>query len=427
MNKEIEGKKRGAAVIVGINNYKDSKIPELEGAEYDANELYDRLSNPEIGNFEIKKEYFLTGTSADYYSIRKAISDVFYKPAKYDLALFYFSGHGFADAYGNGYIAPRDMIYDDPYVFGINMDELKRVIANSPNKTSTIMILDCCYSGIPTKGDRGDSEEMYRKSLDALKVEELQAEGRIVLASTEAKKVAKEYNFEHLDGSKHPHGAFTFYLLEALDGIGTNDAPMITLGNIISHIDNKENYGQKYKMSATTGTAINKIAIAKNPKKFAGYIDNLVKEAFDICEMRSIATLRDCASKVRDLESLDPQNSRIQEIKDRITASLSQYRGKIYTYLTDNENLLRPRIEQRNRNDPAAYTQFFRFEEYLSYDKLIKLDDRNLSLLSALCDVCEDRIPIQIFVERCSPKKILTGPDSREMQVVSWEETILKP
>jgi len=104
------GRKR-RAVIIGIDEYNDSSIIPLRGAENDAREIYEMLSNPHIGGFNVAKDHFLIGADAKCERIRKAISDIFWKcdTDTWELALFYFSGHGFEDGYGNGYIAPYDM------------------------------------------------------------------------------------------------------------------------------------------------------------------------------------------------------------------------------------------------------------------------------------------------------------------------------
>ena len=55
------------------------------------------------------------------------------------------------DENNEGYIAPYDMDPWDPYVNGINMEELRNYISRSKNKASIIMFLDCCYAGIAVK------------------------------------------------------------------------------------------------------------------------------------------------------------------------------------------------------------------------------------------------------------------------------------
>lgn len=141
------------AVIVGIKEYQDKSIPKLAGSENDAIEMYQRLKD--FGEFEITDGHYLLGEKATSKAVRKAISDLLWQLDPCDLALFYFSGHGIIDGRKNGYIAPYDMVNDEPLVCGISMEEFKRIILSSENKSSVVVILDCCYSGITTKGAKG--------------------------------------------------------------------------------------------------------------------------------------------------------------------------------------------------------------------------------------------------------------------------------
>jgi uncharacterized caspase-like protein len=62
------------------------------------------------------------------------------------LVILYFSGQGIVDENKEGYLAPYDMDPEDPFLYGINMKELRNVISKSKNKASVVMILDCCYA-----------------------------------------------------------------------------------------------------------------------------------------------------------------------------------------------------------------------------------------------------------------------------------------
>jgi len=45
------------------------------------------------------------------------------------------------------------------------MQELKQVVLNSVNKSNVLMILDCCYSGIPLKAQKARNPYLISKSL----------------------------------------------------------------------------------------------------------------------------------------------------------------------------------------------------------------------------------------------------------------------
>ena len=62
------------AVVIGVNEYKDSEIPKLTGAVNDAIELCEKLKAS--GDFEIADEHFLVNEKATCTAIRKAISDL---------------------------------------------------------------------------------------------------------------------------------------------------------------------------------------------------------------------------------------------------------------------------------------------------------------------------------------------------------------
>lgn len=222
-----EGKAR--AIIIGINSYCESsaeapnqpKISALQGAEYDAEHLARVLVT--FGEFEDieKGKNLLLGSEATRYNIRKALSSVFLKDSEpYEVVLFYFSGHGFRDGYGNGYLAPWDMERDDPLANGIRMSELDQIISDyykdteNSSKTTVMLILDCCYSGIATKGPAS----VYEDAKDQLKG--LQGQGRIILASSRPDQVSRETpNALHgTENTKHWHGKYTSQILKALEG-----------------------------------------------------------------------------------------------------------------------------------------------------------------------------------------------------------------
>ena len=206
------------AVIVGINEYKDKeKIPALTGAVNDARELHDILTGP-AGGFEIGAGHFLTDDRADSVSIRKAISDLLWQTKPCDMALFHFSGHGFVDGYRNHYIAPHDMLRDEPLVYGINMADLRHWARSAVHQT-VVMILDCCHSGIPS--DERSMIDNPRESLELMlnpKDEEQAGEGKYFIASCEGDKKAREMvTCRHsADDPQHAHGAFTYYLIQGL-------------------------------------------------------------------------------------------------------------------------------------------------------------------------------------------------------------------
>ena len=97
------------------------------------------------------------------------------------------------------------------------MNELKDIISVTKFKTNVVMILDCCNSGVATQGDKAVyTLTNFRRSIgEYTKRTRLLGTGRIVFASSRASQSSKELT-DCMHG--HPHGKFTYHLLEGIDG-----------------------------------------------------------------------------------------------------------------------------------------------------------------------------------------------------------------
>jgi hypothetical protein len=226
------------AVVIGVDEYNDSeKIRPLRGARNDAREMYDLLAQD--GDFRLDEP--LVGTAATGDAIRGAMSELLWRTDPLDLALFYFSGHAFADTYGNGFLAPYDMVYDRPFERGIRMQELNDLVRKAVNKAVVLIILDACKSGIAAEGEKGPPEMPIEDAFDLdAGAEENGAKGRVVLASSgpdEKSIELPECRHQYLAGDAHPHGAFTYHVLEALSGGAASDDADVTLSALHAYVE----------------------------------------------------------------------------------------------------------------------------------------------------------------------------------------------
>src|SRR5438132_3810595 len=230
------------AVVIGLNEYADrERIPSLHGAVNDATEIYRNLTL--FGDFEVADRHFLTDEKGTSENIRRAISDLFWKLEPCELALLYFSGHGLQDGYGNGYLAPHDIRYDEPFVRGIKVQELRELFLAAKNKEQVLLILDCCHSGIVVEGDKDFPQTTgpFYQSLSASE-DDIAAAGRgkFILASSGPDEKSRETRQPHRirsDGeSEHMHGLFTFHLLEGLNGRAADRNHRITLGRLHEYV-----------------------------------------------------------------------------------------------------------------------------------------------------------------------------------------------
>ncbi len=195
------------ALIVGINDYPRAQ---LRGSVNDANAMSTVLGTHGDGapNFEIK----LITSPSDTITrpvLKAAIETLF--SGDPDVALLYFSGHGFINGLG-GYIVTTDFIkYDE----GVSMDDILK-LANQSKAKDKIVFLDCCHSGA-----------LGSPALSGSNVAQL-SEGLSVLTASRDSESALEIN-----GT----GVFTALVVNALQGGAADLRGHITPGSIYAYVD----------------------------------------------------------------------------------------------------------------------------------------------------------------------------------------------
>ena len=385
------------AVVIGINQYSDPKIPPLTGAVNDARELRERLET--LGNFEIAPHHFLLDQEAKCSSILKAVSDLLWRADQYDLALFYFSGHGFLDGYKNGYIAPYDMLREEPLVYGISLLELKRLVLNSlhPN---VVMILDSCHSGIATgeKGMPAIPENPYDPFFENLSQEE-GGEGKFIIASSEGDQVSREIPAcKHGEEDKpHPHGTFTYHLLEGLGGKAqVDDTGRITLNSLLDHVEREiTKLGrQKPRFFAADASRLNSVEIARSPEIFREYLDRLMKEAQEQSENENPIYLILSAKNVLQILSSDKNNKQALDLRITIGHRLKTIQESADRWLSRN-------IGELTKEIPKGYKRIEDLADYLNFDKIGSLDHDSETLLGHLSRVSMNLMDTAKFIRYC--------------------------
>ena len=129
------------ALIIGINDYKDPKIPDLETPLNDARSMADLLKN---------KYGFVVESILDKRATRKsvynALRDLSSKAKPDDSILIYYAGHGDLDRqYNDGWWIPYDATAGDPLTYLDNVQVQKAM--RSMKARHVLLISDSCYSG----------------------------------------------------------------------------------------------------------------------------------------------------------------------------------------------------------------------------------------------------------------------------------------
>ncbi|NAL78156.1 caspase family protein [Nitrososphaera sp. AFS] len=207
------------ALIIGISDYNDPHLQNLNFCKNDAEKMYELLQSFSGENkWDISDNYKLVGQVKGQ-KLRDKTFDFFNDEENHrdDVLLFYYSGHGILDDNGEPYLAYSDINPDEPGRRGFSFDDLTKWIEDSTPNTA-IIILDCCYSGsaslrskgvMTSKADEDNQAKLGRKGIiDRLK--KLPRKKRIyILAASQAAQEA--YGLE-----KDNHSIYTYYLLEGL-------------------------------------------------------------------------------------------------------------------------------------------------------------------------------------------------------------------
>jgi len=195
------------ALVVGIDDYRQAP---LQGCVNDATAIAELLATHGTGSPNFDTRLLLSPVSrVTRADLREAIERLFATDC--DIALFYFSGHGFVRS-GDGYIVTNDaQSYDE----GIPMTDVLN-LANRSRARNRIIVLDCCFSGhmgTPAIADTGIAQI---------------AEGITVLAASREAEEAIE-----VDGG----GIFTNLVLTALEGGAADLRGHITSGSVYAYVD----------------------------------------------------------------------------------------------------------------------------------------------------------------------------------------------
>lgn len=197
------------ALIVGINYYKE--VNDLKGCVNDAYNVKTVLERNADGtlNFDINMMTALDEeTIITKNTLKDNIDNLFSGDS--EIALFYYSGHGYIESTG-GYLVTSECQRGDD---GLDMNYLM-TIANNSKAKNKIIILDSCYSGKLGNLQCNDSLSLI-------------SEGTTILTACNKDQYAIE--------SKGT-GIFTNLLVDALYGAASNLIGDVTPGSVYAHID----------------------------------------------------------------------------------------------------------------------------------------------------------------------------------------------
>lgn len=201
------------AVVIGISDFADSRVPQLKYAAKDAKDFYDFLIDPTGGRFQADHVKLLLNGDASKINIMDMIGDSFLPHAAgpNDLVVIYLSTHGSpagADVRGVNYVIAHDTRPNKLFATGLEMRQLLRIIKERVHTNRVLLVLDTCYSGAGAVGHKG----LTRTNVDSQSL--AQGIGSLVISSSSPEQRSWES-----DTLKNSY--FTRYLIDTLKSNGT--------------------------------------------------------------------------------------------------------------------------------------------------------------------------------------------------------------
>lgn len=198
------------ALVVGVDHYEH--LQSLRGCVNDAHDVEGVLEHHADGTKNFTNPRLITATNAETAisrgDLKDAVRQLFEDDA--EIALFYFSGHGFLEDTG-GYLCTSDAASGDD---GVALADVVTFASRSP-ATNKVIVLDSCHSGAAAANTAAAGQAQIHN-------------GVTILAASTAEQYAME-----LGGS----GVFTGLLIDALNGAAANLVGDITPGSVYAHID----------------------------------------------------------------------------------------------------------------------------------------------------------------------------------------------
>jgi Caspase domain len=130
-----------ALIAVGCNAY--DHMQALDGAEADAQHIYDALMRPEIGEYDPGYSRILLSPTSN--ALRTAMREVLFAGERLDTFTFFFAGHGGVKS-GSFYMCLKDSRAEALSASGLSLSEFFLNLSEAAPAQSNI-IIDACESG----------------------------------------------------------------------------------------------------------------------------------------------------------------------------------------------------------------------------------------------------------------------------------------
>lgn len=151
------------ALVVGVNEFRDSRVTPLKFAVKDSEDFASYLTDPKGGRFQSQRVRTLTNKQATLEGVRTGIGWLRANAQPDDLVVIYISSHGSprdSDPNNVSYIIMNDTDLTDSaglYGTSLQMIDLVQQINREIKARRVVLFLDTCFSGDASDAGRADS------------------------------------------------------------------------------------------------------------------------------------------------------------------------------------------------------------------------------------------------------------------------------
>jgi len=242
------------AVVIGISNYRDSRVAPLRYASKDARGFYDWIISGSGGKYPPSNVRLILNEEATGQNMRDALYNWLARALTEDLVIIYFAGHGgpqSPDQPGNLFLLPYDTQYDNIAASGFPMWDIETALKRFIKAKKVVVIADACHSG-----GVGQSFDIARRADRSIGINPISVgfqnlsqigDGIAVISASEEKQFSQES--QSWGGG---HGVFTYFLLKGLEGDADYSRDgRVTLGELIPYLSEQVRRETKNAQSPT--------------------------------------------------------------------------------------------------------------------------------------------------------------------------------
>lgn len=225
------------ALLIGISEFQNAQIRPLKYAHEDAALFAAFLQSPRGGGIPAENIATLTNERATTAAIRTAFDTILSRATAKDTVLILIATHGTVvenprSRSRGAYIVTYDSDPEDLATTGLPMSAVQKFIREDLGKTARVMaFIDACRSGtIGTIPDK--SKIKIHAALDSLTQTDLQ-----LFLFTASRPGEVSFEGRQYGGG---HGAFSFFLLDALNGSADIDSDgKVTVSEMVGYVQQK--------------------------------------------------------------------------------------------------------------------------------------------------------------------------------------------